>query len=100
MADRARIAVVAAVPSAVRLRIVARAHEKTRGLRVSIGATEIARIQVTPTRDEYDTAAFTIEPGPTYLTFENVDGSAPAGGSDPRRLGIAVFHLEMVPEGK
>jgi len=96
MADRARIAVVASVRSTVHLRIVARAHERTRGLRVSMGETEVARIQVTPTRDEYDTGVFTIEPGTTYLTLENVDGSAPAGGSDPRRLGIAVFHLELV----
>jgi hypothetical protein len=100
MADRARIAVVAGVRSTVHLRIVARAHERTRGLRVSMGEAEVARIQVTTTRDEYDTGVFTIEPGTTYLAFENVDGSAPAGGSDPRRLGIAVFHLEAVSDGR
>ncbi|MBI3403539.1 MAG: hypothetical protein HY048_19170 [Acidobacteria bacterium] len=96
MADRARVAVMAGGPSTVHLRIVARAHEHARGLRVSIGATEVARIQVSPIRDEYDTGTFAIEPGTTYLTFENLDGSAPAGGSDPRRLGIAIFHLELM----
>ncbi|MBZ5556724.1 MAG: hypothetical protein LAO77_05555 [Acidobacteriia bacterium] len=100
MADRARIAVMAGTRSTVRLRIVARAHERTRGLKVSMGETEVARIQVSAIRDEYDTGAFTLEPGTTYLTFDNVDGSAPAGGSDLRRLGIAIFHLELVTDAK
>jgi hypothetical protein len=96
MADRARVAVVAGAASTARLRIVARAHERTRGLRVSMGDAEVARIQVSTTRDEYDTAPFKIEPGTTYLTFESLDGSGPAGGSDPRQLGIAIFHLELI----
>lgn len=96
MADRARVALIAGGPSTARLKIVARAHERTRGLRVSMGDVEVARIQVSSIRDEYDTSVFKIEPGTTYLTFESLDGSAPAGGSDPRRLGIAIFHLELV----
>jgi len=99
MAERAELRVLSPAPMDVRLRIVVRAFGKSRRLRIAAGDAEVAQFAVTESPREYETPPFAVPSGPTVLAFESLDGADPAPGGGARRLGIALFHVEIVSAG-
>jgi hypothetical protein len=95
MADRAQMRVLSAASTEARLRIVVRAFAKTRRLRISVGDADVAQFDVAESPREYETGSFRVPAGATTLTFESLDG-ADAAPDGARRLGIALFHVEIV----
>lgn len=94
--DRAGIGVMASQPVGARLKIIARALNKPRRLKLSIEGVEIATLLVSPNRGEYQTSDFTLPTGNSVIALESLDGSEAPGTGDPRRLSVAVFRVELV----
>ena len=100
IAESARAGVMASAPVTARLKLVARAFNRPRRVKVSIGGTEVATILVAESRAEYQTPAFEIPEGTSFIVLESLDGAESPSTGDARRLSIAVFHLELVAERK
>ena len=96
--DRADIGVMASEPMTVRMKIVARALNRPRRLRVSIGDVEIAIVVVSPERRELQTSSFTLPSGTSVIALQSLDGSEAPGTADPRRSSVAVFRVELVAQ--
>ena len=86
---------MASTPVGARLTLVARAFNRVRRLKISIGDVEIVTLAVVEPRAEYQTPGFELPAGTSFVTLENLDeGETPATG-DPRRLSVAVFRIEI-----
>jgi hypothetical protein len=78
------------------LKIVARALNKPRRLRVALSSTEIATLLIAPNRGEFQTGEFTLPVGTSVISLESLDGSESPGADDPRRLSVAIFRIELM----
>jgi hypothetical protein len=78
-----------------RLKITARALNRPRRLRVSIGDVEIATLLVATDRGEHQTSGFTLPSGTSVIALESLDGADAPDTGDPRRLSVAVFRVEL-----
>jgi hypothetical protein len=94
--QRALAGVKAGAAITARFELVARAFNKPRRLRIAIDEREVATILVAPNIAAYTTPEFTLPAGRTLMTFESLDGSDPPNTSDPRRLSIQVYRIELV----
>ena len=94
--ERALVGVDAGGPTTARFELVARAFNKPRRLRISIDEREVATLLVASHTSAYTTPEFSLPAGRTRLVFESLDGSDPPNTSDPRRLSIQVYRIELV----
>jgi hypothetical protein len=94
--DRAGVSVMTSERVSARMKIVARALNKPRRLRVALGTTEIATLLIDPRREEYQTGEFTVPAGTSIISLESLDGSESPGANDPRRLSVAIFRIELL----
>jgi hypothetical protein len=95
MGDHARVALLAAKPADVKLKIRAQAFGHQRNLRLSTGRAEIATLPIATTRGDYETATFPIPAGLTFIEFSSLDGAGAADG-DQRRLSVALFDIALI----
>jgi hypothetical protein len=93
--DRAGVSVMTSESVSARMKIVARALNKPRRLRLALGATEIATLLIAPQREEYQTGEFKVPAGTSIISLQSLDGSESPGGNDPRRLSVAIFRIEL-----
>ena len=98
MGERARLGAVSSEPATVRLRIVARAFERTRRLSISAGDSPVAMLIISPDRHAYETPRFELNAGTRFITLESVDGAESPRSIDPRRLSVAVFGIELITD--
>jgi len=94
--QRALVGIEADGPVTARFELVARAFNKPRRLRISTDGREVATTMVASSTSAYTTPEFSLPAGRTLLTFESLDGSDPPNTSDPRRLSIQVYRIELV----
>lgn len=94
--QRALVGVNADSPVTARFELVARAFNRPRRLRISVGGREVATHLVASTTSAYTTPEFTLPAGRTLLVFESLDGSDPPNTTDPRRLSIQLYRIELV----
>jgi hypothetical protein len=97
MAERARLGITSARAANARLRMTARAFDRSRRLKISLDGLEVATLTVSESRADYDTPAFRLDPGTRFVTLESLDG-ADSPGVDPRRLSVALFRVELLVE--
>jgi hypothetical protein len=95
MGDRSRIAVLTNGSANVSLKVTASAFDRSRGLMLSLGATEVARLQIAVERADYETGIFGVPAGLTYIDFTSLEG-AESPGADRRRLSVALFNLQLI----
>jgi hypothetical protein len=95
MSERARIGIMSAAPARVRVRVTAQAFGKVRRLQLRIGGSEIATWAVQRDRSDFETPAFAVPVGTSFIELTSLDEAAPAG-ADPRRLSIAVYDAELL----
>jgi hypothetical protein len=95
MGERARIGIITSDSARVHLSFTAQALGRPRRLRLAIGESEIATLTVTPERTVYETPEFTAAAGSTFVEWTSLDG-ADSPGTDPRRLSVALFTLQVV----
>jgi hypothetical protein len=100
IAESARVGVMTSAPVTARLKIAARAFNKSRRVKVAIGGMAVATLLVAESRAEYQTPPFEVPEGTSFITLESLDGAEPPATGDPRRLSVAVFHMELVAEKK
>ena len=96
MGDRARVGLMTEDATTARLRILVRAFDRPRRVRLSLGETELTTLVVAPDMAHYETRAFQLSRGTIVLTVECLDGADFPGTEDLRRLGMALFRLELV----
>jgi hypothetical protein len=94
MSDAARLGVVAPHAMRIAIRFRARAFAAPRHVRLSVGARDTGAVLVGVNSREYETPAFAVPAGATFLTWRSEEGSASPAG-DPRRLSIALFELDV-----
>ena len=95
MGHRARVTIVDGAPTAVRLKLTAQAFGRLRHVKLSIGATEIATLAIVTERADYETPAFPVPAGLTFIDLTSLEG-ADSPGADPRRLSMALYRIELV----
>jgi hypothetical protein len=93
---RADLGVTAREPITARLEFVARAFSQPRRLRITTGGQEVATILVPATVAALRTPEFTLPAGRSIVVFESLDGSDAPNTSDPRRLSVQVYRIELV----
>ena len=93
---RALVGVKAGAAITARFELAARAFMKPRRLRIAADGREVATILVASDTGAYTTADFTLPAGRTLMTFESLDGSDAPNTTDPRRLSIQVYRIELV----
>jgi hypothetical protein len=96
MDQRALVGLNSDGPISARFELVARAFNQARRLRISIDGREVGTLLVASHTSAYTTPEFTLPAGRTLMTFESLDGSEPPNTSDPRRLSIQVYRIELV----
>lgn len=99
MGERARIGVTTLEPASVRLRIVMRSFDRPRRVRITLGNADVTTVMILPGKAEFVTPLIQLDRGASILALESVDGADAAAGSDPRRLSVALFRLEVVIVG-
>jgi hypothetical protein len=94
--QRANVGVNAESPIGARLELVARSFNRPRRLKLSIDGREIVTLLVPSNINAFRTPEFSLPAGRTLMTFESLDGSEPPNTTDPRRLSIQVYRIELV----
>jgi hypothetical protein len=97
MSERARVGIMTAAPTLVRLRITAQAFSRARRLQLRLAGSEVATWSIEVTRAEVETPEFGIPAGISFLELISLDGTTSAG-ADPRRLSIALYDAELLRE--
>ena len=95
MGRRARVAAIAGEPVKARLRFSARALQQARTLRLTVGATPLTVLEISPVRATYETSRFDLRQGVSFIELVSDAVSRP-GTSDPRLLSVAVFELTLL----
>ena len=90
------IGISSAKPTSARLTISAQAFGRPRRLRVSAGGRELVTILVTTNTADYRTPEFALSAGRTSVRLDSLDGSEAPNSSDPRRLSIQFFRVQLV----
>jgi hypothetical protein len=94
MGPRARLGLGAPKATSVRVRFSAQAFRRPRRLQLTIGGTAVDVVSIGVERADYETAAFPVPDGLSFLDLVSLDG-ADSPGPDPRRLSIALFSLRI-----
>jgi hypothetical protein len=94
--ERADLGVTAAEPITVRLEFVARAFNKARRLKVTTAGREVLTVLVPVTISAFTSPEFTLPAGRSMVTFESLDGAESPNSTDPRRLSVQVYRIELV----
>jgi hypothetical protein len=84
--------------TSARLRFSAQAFGRPRRLQITTGGTVVDVVPVDVQRADYDTAAFSVPEGLSFLDLVSLNG-AESPGPDPRRLSIALFGLQVAVQG-
>lgn len=95
MSDRARVGIMAAAPARVRVRMTVQAFATIRRLQLRIGGSEIVTWAIRRDRSDFETPAFDVQAGTSFVELTSLDETASAG-ADPRRLSIAVYDAELL----
>jgi hypothetical protein len=94
--DHAALGIASGEPVVARLRIVARAYNSPKRLRVSIGGHELITLAVTARVAEYVSPEFNLDPGRVSIALDSLDGSEVPATGDTRRLSFQVFRVELI----
>jgi hypothetical protein len=94
--DHAALGIASAEPVVARLRIVARAYNSPKRLRVSIGGHELVTLAVAARVAEYVSPEFNLDPGRVSIALDSLDGSEVPATGDPRRLSFQIFRVELI----
>lgn len=93
---RADIGVTASEAITARLEFVARAFKSPRRLRITTAGHEVVTVLVPATIGAFKTPEFTLPADRSMVTFESLDGSESPNSTDPRRLSVQVYRIELV----
>jgi hypothetical protein len=94
MSERARLGVIAAHSTEVRLNFVAQALGRVRRLQFVVNGSEIATVPIGVARSVYETPPFQLPDGVTMIELRSLDGTDSAG-PDQRQLSFALYGLEL-----
>lgn len=94
--QRAELGVMADEPIVARLKIVARAFNKPRRIRISIQGRDLITLTASPSIAEYQSPEFDLGAGRASIGLESLDGSDMPTSGDLRRLSLQVFQIELV----
>jgi hypothetical protein len=95
MGRRARVAAITGEPVKARLRFSARALQQARTLRLTVSATPVTVVEISPARATYETPRFDLQQGVSLIELVS-DAVSRSGTSDPRLLSVAVFELTLL----
>jgi hypothetical protein len=95
MADAARVRVMTPKSTTVALKVVAQAFGRVRRVALSIAEHDVGTIVVSPDGGSYETPSFRVPEGTSTITLTSLDGTSATGTTDPRRLSVAVFAVEV-----
>jgi hypothetical protein len=95
MGPHARLGLGAPKATSARLRISAQAFKQPRRAQLMLNGAVVDVVSVGVQRADYETAAFNLPEGLSFLDLVSLDG-AESPGPDPRRLSIALFGLQIV----
>jgi hypothetical protein len=96
MGDRARIGVTVLEPASVTMRLVMRSFGRPRRVRLTLDGSDVTTATILTGPAEYVIPRFELKRGANILALESLDGADTPAGSDARRLGVALFRLELV----
>jgi len=95
MSNRARLGIVTADATSVTLRLTLQALNRARRLRLAIDGSEIATLLIATDRAVYESPAFSVPSGASFIELSSLDG-AESPGADVRRLSVAIFDAALV----
>jgi hypothetical protein len=97
MSERARLGIMSPVPTRVRVRVTAQAFDTVRRLRLRLGGSDLAVWAIQRHRLDFETPVFDVPAGTRFVELTSLDGAA-SPGVDVRRLSVAIYDAELVPE--